>query len=321
MAGHWSNQTRTVDIPDLSLRLANRATILDPASADAALNLGQALVVCGRAAAAVGVLWDFLNSGRGPAVLEHLARRWRRRSPAPHDRRQAAICVSPDSGQALSLYADVRSITGDTKTASRQLARAMRCSPSPSYRLRHAVSIPAVFSSVDEIHAVRRALHTTLSEFEADPPLRDTSDPHADLRATLFRFSYHYQPNRELFSRFADVLTAWCPDLTWTAPHCFKRTESKAGNGKARIRIALATAHFGSHSIGKLFASILKVLPRDRFEVFAITRNQPRTGALKQNVSGADHVLFISDDLSRARLQIAELELDVLLWLDIGMDA
>uniref|UniRef100_K3WET7 Uncharacterized protein n=1 Tax=Globisporangium ultimum (strain ATCC 200006 / CBS 805.95 / DAOM BR144) TaxID=431595 RepID=K3WET7_GLOUD len=75
------------------------------------------------------------------------------------------------------------------------------------------------------------------------------------------------------------------------------------------------------HSVGLLMQGVITHLPRDAFEVIVIIYDDNQRDELTELVlNSADNVVFLSHQLHEARLQIADLELDVLVFTEIGMD-
>jgi predicted O-linked N-acetylglucosamine transferase (SPINDLY family) len=107
------------------------------------------------------------------------------------------------------------------------------------------------------------------------------------------------------------------PSLDYVAPHCL--SPDIAGR-KRRIKVGFLSQHFYAHTIGKLNAGLIHELDRDRFEVVVFRLPGHDDGMAQFIAQGADSCLAVSPQLVPARQQIAEQQLDVLFFPDIGMD-
>lgn len=123
---------------------------------------------------------------------------------------------------------------------------------------------------------------------------------------TDFYLAFQGRDDRALREKMAALYLKACPGLAWTAPHCRGRARRE---GRVRVGFLSLLLH-EAHTIAKLTAGLIGKLPRDRFETFVIaSRNE-----------GAEHSVPIPLDLERARQVVADLELDVLIYPDLGME-
>lgn len=299
-------------------RQGHRAVALAPGATDATVNLAAAEVASGRPADAARRLTALVaRTPAVPALLDRLAtaeeaaRLW---DAAERTRRRAA-CAAPDQAEGYRALASQLAIRGREAAARPMLARADRLVPSFATRFQMALMVDRVPSTEADIGAARERLERFLDAAEQAERLPHVADPHRMIGTTNFGFSYQGLNDRSLFERVARLMLRISPELGWTAPHC----QRPAAPGR-RIRVAVASAYFGRHTIGKLYGQILRRLPRDRFEVVAVARPQSDDSAFALQTGWADAVVLLTGDLSHDRRRIAEIEADALFYLDIGMD-
>ena len=183
---------------------------------------------------------------------------------------------------------------------------------SPGKRLRRALTrVPPIAVSAAQIAAVRHALETELDALAAEAPR--IADPRGEVDATTFYLSYHGLPNRELNEKLARLYLAAHPGLAWTAPHSPHRSE--------RLRIGIISRYLYEHSIGRTTRGLVAMLDRKRYELTAIfIPPVPGDEYSRSIAASAERTLILPSTLAGARTAIAQLELDVLFYQDIGMD-
>ena len=173
-----------------------------------------------------------------------------------------------------------------------------------------------IAQSETEISEVRAGIEKRLEALEADG--FEMEMPKPESRFTNFLLAYHDLNDRSLQERIARFYRHVCPALTWTAPHCSSEKNKKGGK---KLKIGIASAFLHNHTIGKLYGPLIEDLPRKDFEIILIRAGGPDDGMSRKLEDAADRVVRLSDSLSFARKAVADLELDVLFYPDIGMDA
>lgn len=130
-----------------------------------------------------------------------------------------------------------------------------------------------------------------------------------DVARTAFHHSYHHGNGKPLQEAYADACLSLAPDLLWTSP------QSRTPVSRRIPRIGFISMHFGYHVVGKsLLAMLRRIAPEDA-EAVAIHLGGP--GAVKFPIP----IVHVSPHLAKAREQIAALDLDMLVYTDIGTDA
>ena len=193
----------------------------------------------------------------------------------------------------------------------------LRQSPVPlsaANRLRLALTrVPPVARSSEQIAEVRSRLNEDLDALLAERPR--IGDPHAEVDLTMFFLSYHGLPNRQLHEKLARLYLAASPGLAWAAPHC------AAPRRVGRLRVGIISRYLSEHSIGRTTRGLVAMLDRQRFELTAIfVPPVARDDYARAIAADASRALVLPGRLDAARNAIAQLELDVLFYQDIGMD-
>lgn len=296
--------------------VAARALTLSPGYADGLINQATARLHRGAIHEAIDDFMALVRQSPGDlALYDRLANALDAagdyRGALPWRHRMASAI--PESPQFQADLASSLMMSGDGQGARRHLVRGNVLAPSTALRFRAAHIQSRVPKSADEIAAGRQRLFDFLDRAEAETHV--VTNPAREIGVTNFNYTYHDVSNRDLADRVAAFHLRSAPDLAWTAPHCRQRPAP----GR-RMRVAIVSVFLGSHTIGKLFGSALARLPRERFEVVAVSHAKPGDKAWVAQMRGADAQVVLSHDLGEARRQLATIEADILLYLDIGMD-
>jgi protein O-GlcNAc transferase len=314
---HGNLSTLLIAMADpLAERIAQRSLVLTPDFMDGRINLATARLHRGANREAISEfhallhqsperldLYDRLSNAMEANGQFDAALPWRKRQS----------CISPEDALVYAGVANNLMMIGDGEEARRQLNRGRVLKPTAATRFRAAHVQNRVPRGLAEIEESRRRLISFLDHAETDSQFIE--DPSREIGVTNFSYTYHDQNNRDLARRIANFYLSACPDLGWTAPHCRQRPSPKR-----RPRVLIVSVFLGSHTIGKLFGEMLARLPRDRFEVVAASHAKANDPAWIDQMRGADSQIVLSHDLAQARRQIASVEADILLYLDIGMD-
>lgn len=204
---------------------------------------------------------------------------------------------------------------GDGAAAYDSYGRALKRGAPPGFALRRDLTFPVVVPSAGAYAHAREAYARKLHGFLQAPPRID--DPVREAGGNRFFLAYQGLDDRPLQQGLAYLMRTGCPSLEWTAPHCAANGRS---GGKRRLGIASRFLH--DHSIGRLMAGLLSHLSRrgdcDITLFHAVT---PADDAVSRELrSVADASVVLPGALDEARRAIAERELDILFYPDIGMD-
>ena len=87
-----------------------------------------------------------------------------------------------------------------------------------------------------------------------------------------------------------------------------------------KIAVGIISRFLHQHTIGYLNSDLIKRINRDKFQV-TVFRFRGKDDQLSEAINqAADVVIHLPDSLAEARRMIAEQALDILFYLDIGME-
>ena len=302
-AGLLSGQERHYEAQEL----LERALTLVPDSPHVLSNLGILYRDLGRFADAEACYRNAIRSA--PAMAEahsNLAGLLKEhgRMPEAEAEYQEALRLRPDFAEALAGLGGLYRERADLARAAECYHKAMRLSPNPLARLEHAVLLPAIYASAEQIRRRRSELVAELTRLVADRVRLDLchSTPH-----TLFYLAYqglNDRPVHELVARIADA-----------GPDAAPRRRPQG----TRPRIGFVSKVLIDHTIGQLWQNMIAGLSPKKFEVFVWSPavDDPVTRRIRAR---ADHWAMLSGRPSFVRRQIAEAGLDVLVYPEVGMD-
>lgn len=230
----------------------------------------------------------------------------RRRMDAAVTACEKAISLAPGNSVPYKVMAQALYQGGRWREAEAALDRAIQAAPGDAGLLfRRALVLPVMPASRAEMEEGRRQLETRLDELLArsDPRLED---PYREVAMTDFYLAFQGENDRPLREKLAALYLKACPGLAWTAPHC---ASGPRREGRLRVGFLSLLLH-EAHTIAKLNIGLIGHLPRDRFETFVIGGRS----------EAAEHSVALPIDLERARQAVAGLELDVLIYPDLGME-
>jgi predicted O-linked N-acetylglucosamine transferase (SPINDLY family) len=198
---------------------------------------------------------------------------------------------------------------GEPEAALRHYEAAQRVQPQPVNRVLMATALPVVYESCDDVRRWRRRIEQSVSQL-ADEGLRiDTTNT---LIPTTFFLAYQGENDREIVRQLGQVYQG--VDLVRDA----RRNRTAAGG---KIRVGFLSAYFRDHTIGRLNLGRIRHLSRDEFEVTVIAVGQTRDWMAEAFERAPDRFVRVPRQVAPARRAIADLDLDVLVFSDVGMDA
>jgi predicted O-linked N-acetylglucosamine transferase (SPINDLY family) len=220
------------------------------------------------------------------------------------------------------MYAAAYRNLGDAYQAQGSIAEAiasyrdaLRLTGRDELKIRCALALPVILESQEQVEEVRGRLARELESL-AGETLR-VNDPVHGIGALAFALAYHGRNEREFQSRIAGIVRSATPELAYVAPHC---TASAGRPRGRRIRVGFISMHFRDHTIGKLNAGLIERFDRDAFRV-AVFRGAGADDATSRRIAdSADECVTLAPQLATAQSQIAQHELDVLFYTDVGID-
>lgn len=177
---------------------------------------------------------------------------------------------------------------------------------------KRALMLPAIMGTRQQVQETRARFERNLDTLIADGVA--LNDPLKSIGETNFYLAYQGQNDRDLQIKVAKYYEHACPSLMYVAPHCAR---PHASTGRP-IRVGVFSRFLYSHSVSLCFSKVIEALSSNmRFEVVLISEHAIDE-AIYSGFSGRR--LRVPNNLSQAREAIAGLELDILMYLDIGME-
>ena len=207
---------------------------------------------------------------------------------------------------------------GRTAEAVAQYDALLTLDASPINRLLAASVLPVVYDSKTDIATWRQRLINGLDGIIADS---GTVDATKSLVPTSFFLAYQGQNDADVMRRLGRI----CRGSDLVA----ERTGAASGKviGKlqprsdGRLRIGFLSAYFRDHTIGRLNLGRIQHLDRKMFEVTVLSASGRNDAVSAQFRAAADRYRRIPRDVEAARATIADQDLDVLIFADVGMDS
>jgi predicted O-linked N-acetylglucosamine transferase (SPINDLY family) len=226
-----------------------------------------------------------------------------------------AIRIDKNYITAYRNLADLHEVAGNYKSAKSIYKNAIYIRPDSGLRIREALSLPFILDSIEQISECRDELSTKLDDLLADDLI--LTDPVREVGSANFLLPYHGCNDRKIQVKIADLYQKICPSLSFVAPHS---QEWMAGLEGGKPRIGFVSSFFHDHTITMLNKNLIFGLPKARFEVFIFSFSRVEDAVAKNLRSSAQNFVLLSKNLDDARLRIADAELDILYYTDIGMD-
>ncbi len=198
---------------------------------------------------------------------------------------------------------EARTLLLDTAAHDRNPARAAVS------RFKAAFTQPVIPTSLAEIDESRARYAAALA---AGPePL--LPDPLGAGLGPNFFLGYQAKNDRDLQESLAAYYRAACPALTFTARHAGRRAHGKP-------RVGIVSNYFSHHTVGYLTFGLIAGLDRSRFDVRLFRTPHAQQDPATPRFLAAAPCIDLPNDLAAARRLLADAELDVLHYPEVGMD-
>ena len=197
---------------------------------------------------------------------------------------------------------------GRTDEGIEHLRRAQQVTPLDVNRVLIATALPIVYSSGADLAVRRQRVEHDVQALVDEGVQIDTTDT---LVPTNFYAAYQGADDCRLHANLGRIYTG--PDLAIA-----NGTRARRGN---RLRIGFLSAYLRDHTIGRLNLGRVQQLDRERFEVVVLSAAVARDPVAAAFEQAADRYVRVPRAVAQARQLIAEQDLDLLLFTDVGMDA
>ena len=233
---------------------------------------------------------------------------------------QAAVALAPSSASLWLNLGNTLKQQGRTAETIDAYDQALALSPHVGIELKQALVMAPIQDSAATIARDRAAfldkLDTLKRRAEAEPDL--LPDPLGQLGETAFFTAYHGLDDSDLLTRYVECLVALSPGLN---ERLVDRGAWRRLPLNRRLRVGFLSKFLRNHTIGKLYAGMIKTLPRDRFDVTLLRPIGPTDWLEQEIVASVDRVVELPEMLPQARMRIASENLDLLFYPELGMDA
>ncbi len=227
----------------------------------------------------------------------------------------AASLHCPDWTEPHLYRGALHEARGEYEEAWHAYDRAISLGAPEGFTLRRDLQVPIIPVSKTSYAEARASYLRALDAQLADP--LTIGNPIREAGGNRFFLAYHGLDDRPFQEKQARLMQLGCPSLSWIAPHC--RTAIPLNSPR---RIGIASRFLHDHSIGRLMVGLLAHLhAREDCLIYLFHAVSPQDDSLRHEIEAlADNSIVLPGDLQSAREAIAETNLDVLLYPDIGMD-
>ncbi len=185
------------------------------------------------------------------------------------------------------------------------LQQAQSLQPADVNRVMLATALPIVYESADDVARRREHLVGSVDQLVTDRVTIDASNTTVPTNFFSAYAGYDDCDVQRKLARLFRVPQPVAPGRRWSS---------------GKIHVGFLSSHFHDHTIGRLNLGRVKLLDRDKFHVTVIVLGHHRDSMAEEFRRVADRLVEPSGPLAAMRTQIAELNLDVLLFTDIGMN-
>ncbi|MHB1204555.1 MAG: O-linked N-acetylglucosamine transferase family protein [Rhodospirillaceae bacterium] len=187
------------------------------------------------------------------------------------------------------------------------------------FLFRSYLLLPRIAESVEQIRDVRARLVQGLDELDRMDGV--IHDPPALTNDAFFYLAYAGENDRPVMEAARRMFRAHSPVLNYVSPH-IEQTRARRREKGRPIRIAFLSQFLCSHTIGRLNKGLIAGLDGTKFHVTVIHTAAAKRDAMREAIDrAADATVTLPADLAAAQRVVADLQLDLLHFPDIGMNA
>jgi uncharacterized protein (TIGR03032 family) len=220
-----------------------------------------------------------------------------------------AVELEPSHGPTQQNLGVLYTVHNQPLRALHHFELAHKANPQPINLLLAAQTLPVIYESEEHLKYWRDRLVNRVHELSESGIRIDTT---SSVIPTSFYFAYQGENDRDVMVDLAKV---------YRGIDCCEK--ASIGNGRQRgkrIRVGFVSAHFCNHTIGRLNLGVIQHLSRSEFEVSVIALRKHDDLLANGFRQAADRYVEVPRNPDLARKKIAELNLDILIFADIGMD-
>lgn len=191
--------------------------------------------------------------------------------------------------------------------------KALRIKPDAGIEVKARLAMPVISESKNSIQQTRKNLIKNL-EILRNKNL-SLEDPNHQVGSSHFLLAYHGLNDKDISRQIASFYIHVCPELAWGLSPGIKSRQIED-----RINVGFISRHLFDHTIGNINHGIIERLSREKFHVRLFRFRGKEDHLSKEIDSAADEVVILPRELTSARKEIARHTLDILFYLDIGME-
>jgi predicted O-linked N-acetylglucosamine transferase (SPINDLY family) len=233
---------------------------------------------------------------------------------------QRALQLRPDNADAQGNLGTLLTLMGRDAEARAALVRAAELAPGAMvHRLKHAVAwLPLVRAAGDDVAAGRAAFEREIAVLLAEAQSAPVRQPESVVGAAQpFYIAYQAVNNvapLSLYGQLCATLMAQWQGAPSVAPAPVART--------GRVRVDIASSQVFAHSVWQaIVRGWVEELDRERFDVVVFHLGQTHDDETALAQARAQSFVAGPRSLGEWAAAIAEAQLDVLLYPELGMDA
>lgn len=225
-----------------------------------------------------------------------------------------ALEFKPDSEEMWLSLAGAYDRIGNTEAARKMYAHLAQKFPhNPIILLQQAYILPAIPSSREEIEVLHEQFIQNLDRLMQQNLKLEL--PETQIYDFPFYHAYHAKNNVRIASKLSEFFYSSCPSLKFVAPHC----ERERIPGK-KIRVGFLSEFMHKITLNQFWLRLLEGFAAlDDFEVLIFSDSAATVEAAQQLDGKISKFVTFKKTLPEIRQQIAAEELDVLIYLEIGM--
>ena len=181
-------------------------------------------------------------------------------------------------------------------------------------RVLYETYLPRLYRSSEEIDQVRARFKSSLELFIQRKVRMDIDDVKYE---PTFQLAFHNRDNRELMLLYTKMLRSMAPLLNYVAPHC----KTSPVKREAGIKIGFISRNMHNHSVGACYRDVMIALAQQpEFAVTFFNINNVLDAGIQQIIDADIPIAQLPAGVSDCQLIVANAELDILVYPDIGMD-
>lgn len=231
---------------------------------------------------------------------------------------QEAVRRFPDDAPSHSRLGSVLRERCEMEQALAALERAHQLKPTLETALDLHLSLPPVLRAQDDIAWWRQRFTNGIQALAASGQTVPVSE--AMYAPSIFYLAFHGEDDRPLMEALSRMYRQLMPDLNYVAPHVLEHGGQSALGRRPRIGFFSKFIH--THSVSRCFSHLIKRLASTTDCEIYLASQQDIGAEAAQATYGdfSGRFVRLPDDFLSARQVLADLHLDALVYLDIGME-